>query len=94
MTFKLFFWAFFPPGPGEDYNPINLQVTFSSEQVNNEDRECIIIEIIDDNDFESDHTFEVQIASLTPSTVASSSGTAIVIIQDNNGDLHTWMRLV
>jgi len=93
MKFKqLFFWNSFTPGPGEDYNAINLQVTFSSsEQVNNEDRECIAIEIIDDNAFESDHTFEVQIASLTPSTAALSSGLAIVVIQDNNGNLNIWM---
>ena len=66
-------------------------MTFSSEQVNNEDRECIAIEIIDDNAFESDHTFEVQIASFAPATAASSSGMATVVIQDNNGNLHIWM---
>ena len=66
-------------------------MTFSSGQVNNEDRECITIEIIDDNAFESDHTFEVQIASLTPSTAALGSGLAIVVIQDNNGNLNIWM---
>ena len=66
-------------------------MTFSSGQTNNEDTECITIEIIDDNDFESDHTFEVQIASIAPSTAASSSGMALVVIQDNDGNLHIWM---
>ena len=50
--------------------------------------ECISIDIIDDDDFEGAHSFEVVLSSITPSVASGTGDVAAVVIQDNNGNLY------
>ena len=78
----------FTPAPGSDYVDVSTQVTFPSGTTTNGDTECLSIVIIDDNDFEEDQNFQVQIGMITPS-IASGTGSALVTIQDNNGNFYS-----
>lgn len=74
------------PAQGSDYLPLGTQVIFTTGAVNL-DRECITIQIFEDDHFEDNHPFQMQIASIAPS-IASGTGTTVsVTIQDNNGNL-------
>jgi len=48
---------------------------------------CISIDIVDDNNFEGDHEFQVQILNIAPSIASGAGNLAPVMIQDNNGNL-------
>lgn len=74
------------PGQGSDYTPLNTQVIFPSG-ASNFQTQCVTIGIVDDNNFEGNQNFQVQISGITP-PVASGTGSAVpVTIQDNNGKL-------
>ena len=64
-------------------------VVFSTG-TNNGDTECISIMIVDDNDFEGDHSFTAVIDSITPSTIdiLLSATPAVIVIQDNTGEIN------
>ena len=69
----------------DDYNLVGQDVTFTSGTVNS-GSECTNIEIIDDEDFETDQDFQVNISSITPSIASGTGDVASVTIQDNNGN--------
>ena len=77
----------FTPAPGSDYVDVSTQVTFPSGTTNG-DTECLNIVIIDDNDFEENQNFQVQMGMITPS-IASGTGNALVTIQDSNGNFYS-----
>ena len=54
------------------------------------DTECISIMIVDDDDFEGDHSFTVEIDSITPNTIDIflSTTPAVIVIQDNTGEIN------
>ena len=61
-------------------------VTFDEGAVDGE-TECISISIVNDNDFENDHSFQAQIMAVSPAdkpTVLDST-LATILIQDNDG---------
>ena len=61
-------------------------VTFD-EGAGNGATECISISIVNDNDFENDHSFQAQIITVSPAdkpTVLDST-LATILIQDNDG---------
>lgn len=54
----------------------------------NGDSRCLNIPIVNDNDFEGDHTFQVGVRTVTPNIVDGVAlGDAPVIIQDSVGKL-------
>ena len=46
--------------------------------------QCITIDIVDDMDFEENHSFSVSIMNITP-PIGFAGELASVVIQDNNG---------
>lgn len=59
------------------------QLTFTSNIL----RACANVTIIDDNDVEGDHQFEVVIATTTLGTILITSSVTIVTITDNTGNM-------
>ena len=85
---QLIYNGFIIPDEGDDYiAPMAQQVTFTSGAVSNGHTACISIEIIDDNDFEEEHTFDVLLSSITPSIASVTGGLTTVEIHDNNGNI-------
>ena len=74
------------PAQGSDYQPMDTQVIFTTGAVNLE-TECITISIFEDDHFEDNHAFQVQISSITPPIASAILIIAPVTIQDNNGKL-------
>ena len=77
---------FIAPDEGDDYTVMSDSTTFGSGATNG-DTACISIDIVDDDDFEGDHDFLVQILSISPSIASGGGSLATVTIQDNNGKL-------
>ena len=72
----------------EDFSvTTSTYVTFPSGTTSDGDSQCITIDIVDDDIYEEDQHFMVEIKSATPTTSASvgSPNSASVTIQDNNG---------
>lgn len=69
----------------DDYNLVGQGVTFTSGTVN-DGLACTTIEIIDDENFETDQDFQVDISTVTPSIASVIGDMASVTIQDNNGN--------
>ena len=67
---------------------IPANVTFSDGAVNG-DIECLSIPIIDDNDFEGDHSFQAQLMAFEPTSVPVMLDMALatITIQDNDGEI-------
>lgn len=84
-SLKRLLW-FYLPDEVSDYNPMGLEVTFTSGAVFNGDTECITVEIVDDADFEAEQTFEVLLSLITPNVASGTGDVAEVIILDNNGN--------
>ena len=53
----------------------------------NGDMQCLDIDIIDDADYELDHTFNVDIIAIEPTVVMNRAGMARVEIMDNDSKL-------
>ena len=70
---------------GVDFSPMDLVVTFTSGTTGSVNMQCISIGITDDDDYEEDQQFEVEIASVLPDTTAIGTGSVVITIQDNNG---------
>ena len=53
------------------------------------DTECLSIPIINDNDFEGDHSFQAQLMTFEPSSVPAMLDMALatITIQDNDGEI-------
>ena len=77
---------FYLPDEVSDYNPMGVEVTFTSGAVFNGDTECITVGIVDDADFEAEQTFEVLLSLITPNVASGTGDVAAVIILDNNGN--------
>ena len=62
-------------------------MTFPSSTTSDGDSQCITIDIVDDDTYEEDQHFMVEIKSVAPTTSATvgSLNSASVTIQDNNG---------
>ena len=74
---------FFPVGE-DDYNaPDDLNLIFNIESING-DVQCLNLEIIDDADYEREHTFNIFIAEIEPPVVMESAEAALVEITDND----------
>ena len=67
---------------GEDFYSNDSLLTFVSGPA--PDTQCIAIDIVDDMDFEENHSFSVSIKNIKPS-IAFAGSLASVVIEDNNG---------
>ena len=67
---------------GQDFNPPNATVTFSSGQ--SPTSQCINVNIISDDNFEGDHNFQVELTSISPAVAMGTGATATIIIQDDD----------
>ena len=68
-------------------------VTFSDGAVSG-DTECLSIPIINDNDFEGDHSFQAQLMAIEPASVPIMLNMDLAsIIIDDDGEIHccNWM---
>ena len=74
---------------GDDFVlPDPLEATFPSGTVTNGTQACLNIIIVDDDIFESDHSFGVILLSASPPLVSVDSPTfSTITIQDNDGTL-------
>ena len=80
-----------PLDDGSDFlmpTATDLIVTFP-EGSGNGASDCFQIEILDDDDFEGDHEFGINVMSVSPAGIATFSGLAQIIIMDNDGKLLT-----
>lgn len=75
------------PAAGSDYVDSNPQVVFTSGMTSNGDSECFNIVIINDDDYEENQNFQVEIDMISPSVASGTGSTVPVTIQDNNGIL-------
>ena len=68
---------------------IPATVTFSDGAVSG-DTECLSIPIINDNDFEGDHSFQAQLMAFEPPSVPVIFDTSLatVTIRDDGGEIH------
>lgn len=60
-------------------------VTFTSGTVN-DGLACTTIDIIDDENFETDQDFQVEFSTVTPSIASTTGDMVSVAIQDNDGN--------
>ena len=67
---------------GEDFSSNDSLLRFVSGPA--PDTQCIAIDIVDDMDFEENHSFSVSIMNIKPSIAFAGLPTSVVI-QDNNG---------
>jgi len=72
---------------GTDFTPGVFEATFVAMSTSNGDTACDTITIIDDNVVEGDHSFEIQIVSTDPLLSIINPVSAMVTIQDNEGDV-------
>ena len=76
---------------GDDYQPLNTELTFTAQQQDQLQPgdnivQCVDIDIIDDSSIEGEHVFTVDIASVSHSSVIQCTSTNITFyIQDNDG---------
>ena len=70
-----------------EISPQEMSVVFEPGVMNNESK-CINISIIDDNDFEGDDIYTVEISSIYPPIAFGTGDTIDITIQDNNGNLY------
>ena len=79
---------------GQDFEiPGDLDLVFPTGSVNGE-TECIIISIIDDDNFEGFHSFEVDIEEINPPVITVAAGVGVVTISDEDGKLRMYARQV
>ena len=81
------------PENGVDFVANPATVTFSDGAVSG-DTECLSIPIINDNDFEGDHSFQAQLMAIEPSSVPIMLNMDLVtIIIDDDGEIDccNWM---
>lgn len=64
------------------------QLTFSSNIL----RACVNVTIIDDNDVEGDHQFEVVITTTTLGTILITSSVTTIAITDNTGNMMLYVN--
>ena len=70
---------------GQDFViPSDLNLVFTTGSVNGE-AECLSISILDDFNFESFHSFEVDIEEINPPLIADEAGVGVVTISDEDG---------
>ena len=63
-----------------------MQVTYTAGSgVSSGDTECISIEIIDDDDVEGSHSFEIEITDVTLGTISAQLSSTFITIKDNIG---------
>ena len=77
-----------PPANFVDFVVITpATVTFREGSVNG-DTECLNIPVINENDFEGDHSFQAQLMAIEPTSVPLMLGStlATVTIQDSDGE--------
>ena len=80
---------------GEDFTtPADLNLLFSVGSGNG-DTNCLTVPILEDVDFEGDHSFTVDIVSISPTSVglADNAGVAVVNIEDD-GTYSTTCRFI
>ena len=53
----------------------------------NGEMQCANIDILEDNDYELDHTFTADIMTITPDAIMNNAGTARIEITDDDGKL-------
>ena len=69
--------------------PADPTVTFTVGQGDG-DSQCLSVTILNDNDFEGDHDFTVQIMSIEPSSVdIVTTAMGSVVIEDDDGEILT-----
>ena len=72
---------------GEDFDITgNLDIVFTEGSMNG-DTGCVNIPILEDPDFEGDHTFQVEIGSVSPSIVDPPLNLVAVTIMDDGGKM-------
>ena len=74
---------------GQDYNvPTPPTVTFTTGAMNGA-IECLNITLIDDDNYEGNHSFTAEIDSIVPATldIDISNSSATILILDNNGEI-------
>lgn len=64
------------------------QLTFTSTIL----RACVNVTIIDDNDVEGDHQFEVVITTTTLGTILITSSVTTITINDNTGNMMPYVN--
>ena len=69
---------------GSDFTLPDNMVNFQTGAGNGAS-DCVSISIIDDGDFEGDHSFTVGVMSFNPQTNIANPGLGVVTIQDNQG---------
>ncbi len=71
----------------EDFDPGPYEAVFVAGQTNSSSRACVDVVLMDDDIFESDHSFQVLFTSATPSAVSVISNPMFMTIKDNDGEL-------
>ena len=63
-----------------------MQATYTAGSgVSSGDTVCISIQLLDDDDVEGVHTFEIFITNVTQGTISEVSPSTIIVIEDNIG---------
>ena len=76
---------------GEDFDITgNLDIVFMEGSVNG-DTGCVNIPILEDPDFEGDHTFQVEVGSVSPSIVDPPNLVAVTIMDDGGKMLWSFV---
>ena len=76
------------PVAGMDYTtPADPTVTFAAGDGDG-DSQCLSVTILNDDDFEGDHSFTVQIMSIEPPSVdIDTTAMGSAVIQDDDGEI-------
>ena len=75
---------------GQDFTSPAMPTVVFNTGADNGDTVCTSITIIDDDDFEGDHSFTADIDAITPSTIdiMLSTTAAEIVIQDDEGEIN------
>ena len=75
---------------GQDFTSPAMPTVVFNTGADNGDTVCTSITIIDDNDFEGDHSFTANIDSISPSTIdiVLSTTAAEIVIEDDQGEIN------
>ncbi len=71
----------------QDFDPGPYEAVFLAGQTNSSSRTCVDVVLMDDDIFESDHSFQVLATAATPSAVSVNSTAMLVTIKDDDGEL-------
>ena len=76
-----------PSVEGDDFETGPFEVTFVAGETTSSSRACVDIGLMDDDRYESDHTFSVTATTASPPAVLVDTVAAVVItIKDDDGE--------